>query len=92
MRICHALQGGIRRGTRVTQGQVIGYVGQTGLANGPHLHYEFLVNGVQRNPAKLALPAGPPITPDLRKDFEATAAPLLNRLDLLGETSLALLD
>ena len=83
---------GIRRGTRVTQGQVIGYVGQTGLANGPHLHYEFLVNGVQRNPAKLALPAGPPITPGLRKDFEATAAPLLNRLDLLGETSLALLD
>jgi murein DD-endopeptidase MepM/ murein hydrolase activator NlpD len=82
----------IRRGSRVAQGQVIGYVGQTGLANGPHLHYEFLVDGVQRDPAKLSLPAGPPITPDLRVGFEAKAASLLNRLDLLADTDLALLD
>jgi murein DD-endopeptidase MepM/ murein hydrolase activator NlpD len=82
----------VRRGARVMQGQVIGYVGQTGLANGPHLHYEFLANSVQRNPAKLALPPGPPITPDVREEFEVTAASLLNRLDLLGDTNLALLD
>ncbi|NIO40296.1 MAG: peptidoglycan DD-metalloendopeptidase family protein [Burkholderiales bacterium] len=83
---------GVRQGTRVQQGQVIGYVGQTGLASGPHLHYEFLVNGVQRNPLKLVLPPGPPITPELRDAFKANSAPLLTRLDLLGDTNLALLD
>lgn len=83
---------GLRRGTRVEQGQVIGYVGRTGLATGPHLHYEFLVNGKQRNPLKLALPPGPPITPELRAAFEATAGALLARLDLLGDTNLASLD
>ena len=82
----------IRPGKRVTQGQVIGYVGQTGRANGPHLHYEFLANGVHRNPATLALPPGPPITPELQDEFETAAAVLLKRLDLLGDTNLALLD
>jgi murein DD-endopeptidase MepM/ murein hydrolase activator NlpD len=83
---------GVRRGARVEQGQVIGYVGKTGLASGPHLHYEFLINGKQRNPMKLALPPGPPITPDLQDAFEKTAEPLLARLDLLGDTNLASLD
>ncbi len=83
---------GIRRGTRIEQGQIIGFVGKTGMATGPHLHYEFLVNGKQRNPLKLALPPGPPITPERREAFEATAEPLLARLDLLGDTNLALLD
>ena len=82
----------VRAGKRVTQGQVIGYVGQTGRANGPHLHYEFLANGVHRNPATLALPPGPPITPDLRDEFQTVAAVLLKRLDLLGDTNIALLD
>lgn len=83
---------GIHHGARVSQGQVIGYVGQTGLASGPHLHYEFLVNGTQRNPLKLALPPGPPITLELQDAFEQISGPLLNRLDLLGDTNLALLD
>lgn len=81
---------GMRKGQRVSQGQVIGYVGKTGLASGPHLHYEFLVNGKQRNPMKLALPPGPPITAQLRGAFDQTAAPLLSRLDLLADTNLAL--
>jgi murein DD-endopeptidase MepM/ murein hydrolase activator NlpD len=49
---------GIKRGTRVRQGQVIGYVGMTGLATGPHLHYEVLVNNVQVNPLGVKLPNG----------------------------------
>jgi murein DD-endopeptidase MepM/ murein hydrolase activator NlpD len=47
---------GIKRGSKVSQGQLIGYVGSTGLASGPHLHYEFRVNGVQRNPLAMKLP------------------------------------
>jgi murein DD-endopeptidase MepM/ murein hydrolase activator NlpD len=47
---------GIKAGKKVKQGQVIGYVGSTGLATGPHLHYEFLVNGTHMNPRTVALP------------------------------------
>lgn len=64
-------------GKRVKQGEVIGYVGMTGLATGPHLHYEYRVDGVHRNPASIkALPAEP-ITASLRADFLAKTAPLL---------------
>lgn len=52
---------GIRSGSRVRQGQVIGYVGSTGLATGPHLHYEFYVNGAVRNPVTVKLPHANPI-------------------------------
>lgn len=83
---------GIRAGTRISQGQVIGYVGRTGLATGPHLHYEFLVNGNQRNPIKLALPPGPPITSERRDAFNDVAAPMLARLNLLQQSSVAALD
>lgn len=86
------LADGVKRGKRIIQGQVIGYVGKTGLATGPHLHYEFLVNGAQRNPMKLALPPGPPITADLRPAFTKTAEPLLAQLEMLRDTNLAKLD
>ncbi|MDX1801612.1 MAG: M23 family metallopeptidase, partial [Marinobacter sp.] len=52
---------GIRSGKHVKQGQVIGYVGQTGLATGPHLHYEFRVNGAPRNPVTVKLPDAAPV-------------------------------
>jgi murein DD-endopeptidase MepM/ murein hydrolase activator NlpD len=78
-----------RNGSRVIQGQVIGYVGQTGLASGPHLHYEYRKNGVHKNPRTVPLPKAEPIDPALKADFLRTAAPLINRLD---DTPLVLLE
>jgi len=83
---------GVRRGLKVKQGNVIGYVGMTGLATGPHLHYEFRVNGVQRNPAQIAVPEGPPITPQLMPAFYAAVEPLISRLALARGTHFAKLD
>jgi len=60
---------GIRSGSRVKQGQVIGYVGSTGLATGPHLHYEFYVNGSVRNPVTVKLPHANPISSQDKDDF-----------------------
>lgn len=63
----------IKRGTRVKQGQTIGYVGATGWATGPHLHYEFLVNGVHKNPRTVSLPDAKPIAGDELERFKSHA-------------------
>jgi murein DD-endopeptidase MepM/ murein hydrolase activator NlpD len=68
-------------GDRVAQGQVIGYVGKTGLATGPHVHYEYRVNGVHKNPARVTMPKADPIPASLMADFKAQTTPLLARLD-----------
>jgi murein DD-endopeptidase MepM/ murein hydrolase activator NlpD len=60
---------GIKAGKKVKQGQVIGYVGATGLVTGPHLHYEFLVNGVHMNPRTVALPKAKSIAKDELPQF-----------------------
>ncbi len=73
---------GMRPGTRVTQGTVIAYVGMTGLATGPHLHYEYRVNGVFKNPQTVVLPAAAPIAATYSADFHARTDPLLASLDL----------
>lgn len=70
----------VRKGAKVKQGQVIGLVGATGLAAGPHLHYEFLVNGVHRNPRTVSLPKANPISKDEKQRFLALAE---SRMDML---------
>ncbi len=78
----------VKKGQSVKQGQVIGYVGATGLATAPHLHYEFLVNGVHRNPRTVPLPQAEPLTGDSLARFQADAAPLQTRLGRLESASL----
>lgn len=83
---------GLRKGSKVSQGDVIGFVGMTGLATGPHLHYEFKVAGVQRNPLSIAMPTAFPIAAQYKPDFEKYAKQLAGRLELLRNTNLAALD
>jgi len=72
---------GIKSGARVRQGQIIGYVGATGWATGPHLHYEFLVNGTHQNPRTVPLPKANPVPKDERDRFLQQSAPLLAMLE-----------
>jgi murein DD-endopeptidase MepM/ murein hydrolase activator NlpD len=72
----------LRRGQRVELAQVVGYVGSTGLATGPHLHYEYRVRGVHKNPQTVPLPDAEPIPSAERERFLTATADLVNTLDL----------
>lgn len=72
---------GVRPGTRVKQGQVIGYVGSTGLATGPHLCYRFWLNGRQVDALKVDLPPSAPIKQDYKPQFDEAKMVIIERLD-----------
>ena len=80
---------GVRKGTRVSQGDTIGFVGRTGLASGPHLHYEFRINARQVNPMMAVLPAALPLNASQISRFKKSIEPLLAHLDLAKQISLA---
>ena len=80
---------GIKPGARVAQGDVIGYVGQTGWATGPHLHYEFRVNNEQRNPMTIALPTAQPLPADALGDYRERVSVLSAQLMLGHGVTLA---
>ena len=72
---------GLEVGDKVNQGEVIGYVGRTGRATGPHLHYEFRVNGMHTDPLTVKLPAAEPISDKEKDAFFKTAIEVMNKMD-----------
>lgn len=80
---------GIKTGGSVKQGQVIGYIGTTGLSTGPHLHYEFQVNGVHVDPLGQKLPMADPIAKSEKQRFMQQSQPLMARMDQEKATTLA---
>ena len=76
---------GLKKGTRVSQGDTIAFTGQTGLSSGPHLHFEFRVNSVQVNPQVIALPANPPLDASQISRFKQAITPLREQLALAKE-------
>jgi murein DD-endopeptidase MepM/ murein hydrolase activator NlpD len=83
---------GLHRGQKVSQGEDIGYVGMTGLATGPHLHYEFRMNGEHRDPLTVALPTAIPLPAEQLAAFSIYSKPLLEQLALLRGSNLASLE
>ncbi len=80
---------GQKVGSRVKQGEIIGYVGSTGRTTGPHLHYEFRVNGVHRNPLTIKLPKADPLPAKYMQDFKQKSEPYLAWLNSLNSVALS---
>src|SRR5690606_25334032 len=74
---------GVKAGTKVKQEQVIGYVGSTGLATGPHLCYRFWKNGVQVDALRVELPASQPVKEEHKAAFETVKSALIEKLNLI---------
>jgi len=87
----HLSRIGVKKGQRVSQGQEIGAVGMTGWATGPHLHFEFRVNGIHQDPMTIARQsqAAQPIAQEARADFDRLASHMRLQLDLAGRLQVA---
>ena len=84
--------GKIKQGQRVAQGTVIGYVGTTGLSTGPHLHYEFRINNIHKDPLTVRLPESLPLNGNTLASFRQQIAPLSARLTQAQESRMASID
>jgi murein DD-endopeptidase MepM/ murein hydrolase activator NlpD len=80
---------GLSVGSRIKQGQLIGYVGKSGMVTGPHLHYEFQVNGVHKNPVTVKLPHADPVPKSERASFMSTSQALMAQLETYSSTQVA---
>jgi murein DD-endopeptidase MepM/ murein hydrolase activator NlpD len=83
---------GLRKGQKIAQGEIIGQVGSTGLASGPHLHYEFLVHGQHKDPLKVAMPLSETLSPAALASFKRQTQPWLAQLDLMRSYQTAALE
>lgn len=83
---------GLRRGAKVVQGEIVGFVGMTGTATGPHLHYEFLLNGQHRDPMTVALPKSNAIEAHNKAAFDNVSNQLTAQLRLLDASNIAALE
>ena len=82
-------RGGLKKGRRVKQGQTIGYIGSSGLATGPHLHYELRVDGTHRDPLRVKLPGADPLNKKYMADFSSKAEELIAKIDLVRDVQVA---
>ena len=82
-------RGGLKNGSRVRQGQTIGYIGSSGLATGPHLHYELRVDGTHRDPLRVKLPGADPLNKKYMADFSTRAETLIAQIDLVRDVQVA---
>jgi len=82
-------RGGLKSGSRVKQGQTIGYIGSSGLATGPHLHYELRVDGTHRDPLRVKLPGADPLNEKYMADFSSKAEVLMAKIDLVRDIQVA---
>jgi len=88
----HFSKRAVKAGQRVKQGQIIGYVGSTGMSQAPHLHYEFVVNGVHRNPRRVKLPHAAPVPKTEMARFQELSKPLMTQLETERTTYFARLN
>lgn len=77
----------VQRGAKVQQGDVIGFIGMTGMTTGPHVHYEFRINDVHHDPLTVAMPQVQPIAPELKQKFLQVAAPLSRTMHLMRDSA-----